>query len=125
MEDRHEKPTQNRTAAVADRGHCAGRLSRNSHPRSDEAARGRSDAGPRGARAPQATAGHALRAALPSGEGPDLIRTMGPTAATSLARAGYLLPLDTYAEAFERAGLVMPWALEIGRADGLRDSISA
>jgi len=72
---------------------------------------------------PQANAWDALRAALPSGEGPDLIRTMGPTAATSLARAGYLLPLDTYAEAFEWADLVMPWALEIGRADGLLYSI--
>lgn len=72
---------------------------------------------------PQANLWDALRTGLPAGEGPDIIRTMGPTAAAQLARAGYLLPLDGYAEQFNWAETVLPWALAIGEVDGKLYSI--
>jgi raffinose/stachyose/melibiose transport system substrate-binding protein len=66
----------------------------------------------------QANRWDATRTALAGGTGPDLIGTPGPTFAAQLARAGYLAPLDEYAEQDNWNDLFLPWALNLGQVDG-------
>jgi raffinose/stachyose/melibiose transport system substrate-binding protein len=66
----------------------------------------------------QANRWDATRTALAGGSGPDLIGTPGPTFAAQLARAGYLVSMDDFAEQGKWKDLFLPWALNLGKVDG-------
>lgn len=71
----------------------------------------------------QANRWDAIRTALAGGAGPDLIGTPGPSYAAQLARAGYLLDLEEYASSYAWDQLILPWALSLGKTDGVLYSI--
>jgi raffinose/stachyose/melibiose transport system substrate-binding protein len=56
--------------------------------------------------------------ALQSGAGPDILPSGGPAHAGALAQAGLLLDLDPYAEQYDWAEKLLPWALETGKFQG-------
>ncbi len=59
-----------------------------------------------------------VRTALQSGEGPDLVPTLGPSFALEYAQANLFLELDEYAEQYGWQEKILPWALDLGRSDG-------
>ncbi len=59
-----------------------------------------------------------LRAAVQAGEGPDLIQTPGPSYLLEYQKAGFVLPLNEYAEQYGWQERVLPWAYESGTLDG-------
>jgi raffinose/stachyose/melibiose transport system substrate-binding protein len=71
----------------------------------------------------QANRWDAIRTALAGGAGPDLVGTPGPSFAAQLARAGFLLPLDSFSTQLGWDKNVLPWALSLGQADGKLYSI--
>jgi raffinose/stachyose/melibiose transport system substrate-binding protein len=73
----------------------------------------------------QANRWDAMRTALAGGAGPDIVGTPGPSFAVQLARAGYLLPLDEYADQHGWKDFFLPWALNLGKVDGKLLSVPA
>jgi raffinose/stachyose/melibiose transport system substrate-binding protein len=67
----------------------------------------------------------ATRTALAGGSGPDVVTTPGPSFAFELAKAGQLAPLDDFAQEFGWADIFVPWALDLGKVDGVLYSIPA
>jgi raffinose/stachyose/melibiose transport system substrate-binding protein len=65
----------------------------------------------------------AVQYALGRGRGPDVIVPFGPAHIPELVEAGHLLALDTYAQQYEWEKQIVPWALELGRVDGLLYSL--
>lgn len=61
----------------------------------------------------------AVQVALAGGAGPDVITPFGPSLIPELVEAGHLLPLDPYVEQFGWDEFIAPWALELGRVDGV------
>ncbi len=61
---------------------------------------------------------NATRTALAAGEGPDIVRTPGPSFVVELAQAGQLLPLDDYAVSEGWDDLFVDWALSLGEVEG-------
>lgn len=61
---------------------------------------------------------NATRMALAAGEGPDIVRTPGPSFVVELAQAGQLLPLDDYAVSEGWDNLFVDWALSLGEVEG-------
>ena len=59
-----------------------------------------------------------LRVAMLSGSGPDVVYTAGPSYVASMAQAGQLLPLDSYAAALGWNDRVLPVFLELGKYNG-------
>jgi raffinose/stachyose/melibiose transport system substrate-binding protein len=59
-----------------------------------------------------------VRTALQSGEGPDLVPTLGPSFALEYAQANLFLELDEYAEQYGWKDKILPWALDLGRSEG-------
>lgn len=66
----------------------------------------------------QPEAWNATRTALAAGEGPDVVRTPGPSFVFELAQAGQLLPLDDYVSSEGWDDLFVDWALSLGEVDG-------
>ncbi len=66
----------------------------------------------------QPEAWNATRTALAAGEGPDIVRTPGPTYVAELALAGQLLPLDDYVASEGWDDLFVDWALSLGEVEG-------
>ncbi len=66
----------------------------------------------------QPEAWNATRTALAAGEGPDVVRTPGPSFVFELAQAGQLLPLDDYVNSEGWDDLFVDWALSLGEVDG-------
>lgn len=66
----------------------------------------------------QPEAWNATRTALAAGEGPDVVRTPGPSFVFELAQAGQLLPLDDYVQSEGWDDLFVDWALSLGEVDG-------
>jgi raffinose/stachyose/melibiose transport system substrate-binding protein len=66
----------------------------------------------------QANSYDATRTALAGGSGPDIVSSPGPSEGIQLAKAGLLLPLDSYAEQYGWAEKLAPWALSLGSVDG-------
>ena len=56
--------------------------------------------------------------ALAAGTGPDIVLTPGPAQVAAYADAGYLLPLEPYAERYGWEAALAPWALAASRVDG-------
>ncbi|MBA2520899.1 MAG: extracellular solute-binding protein [Chloroflexia bacterium] len=61
----------------------------------------------------------ATQTALAAGEGPDVVYTPGPAFATQVTEAGQFLPLDAYAEQYGWNERFAPWALDLGKSDGV------
>lgn len=61
---------------------------------------------------------NATRTALAAGEGPDIVRTPGPSFVVELAQAGQLLPLDDYVASEGWDDLFVGWALSLGEVEG-------
>ncbi|MDE0672264.1 MAG: extracellular solute-binding protein [Caldilineaceae bacterium] len=61
---------------------------------------------------------NATRTALLAGEGPDIVRTSGPSFVVELAQAGQLLPLDDYVASEGWDDLFVGWALSLGEVEG-------
>ncbi len=59
-----------------------------------------------------------LRVALLSGSGPDVVYTAGPSYVATMAQAGQLLPLDSYAAQEKWGDKILPLFLKIGTYDG-------
>src|SRR5690349_15151368 len=51
-----------------------------------------------------------LRTALAGGAGPDIIATDSPAYAQELAKANFLVPLDTYVDQYDWNDRFVPWA---------------
>ena len=66
----------------------------------------------------QPEAWNATRTALAAGEGPDIVRTPGPSFVVDLAQAGQLLPLDDYVASQGWDDLFVGWALSLGEVEG-------
>jgi raffinose/stachyose/melibiose transport system substrate-binding protein len=66
-----------------------------------------------------------MQTALAAGAGPDLISTAGPAQVAAYAGAGYLLPLDEYAQQYGWNDTLAPWALAASRMDGKLLSLPA
>ena len=66
----------------------------------------------------QPEAWNATRTALAAGEGPDIVRTPGPSFVFELAQAGQLLPLDDYVASEGWDDLFVDWALSLGEVEG-------
>ncbi len=66
----------------------------------------------------QPEAWNAIRKALAAGEGPDIVRTPGPSFAFELAQAGQLLSLDDYVASEGWDDLFVDWALSLGEVEG-------
>lgn len=67
----------------------------------------------------------ATRTALAGGSGPDVVTTPGPSFAFELAKAGQLLALDEFAGEFNWSDTFVPWALNLGKVDGVLYSVPA
>ncbi|WP_417580934.1 ABC transporter substrate-binding protein [Pelagibacterium sp.] len=63
------------------------------------------------------------RLALMSGGGPDIINSNGPATAMAMARAGQLLPLDSYAAELGWNDRLIEMFLSLGKVDGVLYSI--
>lgn len=72
---------------------------------------------------PQANAWDAIRTAVAGGGGPDIVYTPGPSFVFEMAKAGQLLPLDSYATSLGWDKQFLPWALSLGKVDGKLYSI--
>ena len=72
---------------------------------------------------PQANAWDAIRTAVSGGGGPDIVYTPGPSFVYEMAKAGQLLPLDTFAKDLSWDKQFLPWALSLGKVDGKLYSI--
>ncbi len=66
----------------------------------------------------QPEAWNATRTAMAAGEGPDIVRTPGPSFVFELAQAGQLLPLDELVSSEGWDDLFVDWALSLGEVDG-------
>lgn len=66
-----------------------------------------------------------IRTSLAAGEGPDIVSCTGPTGALAYQNAGYLAPLDEYADRFGWSERLQPWALGTGRIDDALYSVPA
>lgn len=73
----------------------------------------------------QANNWDATRTALAGGGGPDVVTTPGPSFAFELAQAGQLVSLDDFAKQFGWSEIFVPWALDLGKVDGVLYSIPA
>lgn len=62
--------------------------------------------------------GTAQRTAIQAGAGPDIIQTSGPTDIAEYIEPGFVAPLDAYAQQYNWADKVLPWALDVGKQDG-------
>lgn len=60
-----------------------------------------------------------VRPALAAGVGPDILVPFGPALIPELVNAGSLLPLDSFAQQYNWDKNIVPWALELGRVDGV------
>lgn len=58
-----------------------------------------------------------VQTALAAGSAPDVLGTAGPAQVYAYKKAGYLQPLDRYAEQFGWKDSVLPWALQTGVID--------
>ena len=72
---------------------------------------------------PVMQAREAVQAALARHRGPDVITPFGPALIPELVGEGRLLALDTYAQQFGWEEQIVPWALELGRVDGVLYSL--
>jgi len=72
----------------------------------------------------QPEAWDSIRTALAGGAGPDVVDTPGPSFVYELVQAGQLLALDELAAEFEWDKLFVPWALDLGKAEGELYSIA-
>jgi raffinose/stachyose/melibiose transport system substrate-binding protein len=61
----------------------------------------------------------ATRTALAANEGPDVVYTPGPAFAAQVSDAGQLLPLDEYAAQYGWDERFAPWAMDLGKVDGV------
>jgi raffinose/stachyose/melibiose transport system substrate-binding protein len=59
-----------------------------------------------------------IQIALPSGKGPDLVPTPGPSYALQYVDSHLLLDLNTYANQYNWKSKIFPWALDSGRVGG-------
>jgi raffinose/stachyose/melibiose transport system substrate-binding protein len=67
---------------------------------------------------PNETINQLTQTALAAGTGPDLVLTPGPAQVAAYAAAGYLLPLEPYAQKYGWESVLAPWALAASRVDG-------
>ncbi|MEJ7761542.1 MAG: extracellular solute-binding protein [Thermomicrobiales bacterium] len=65
----------------------------------------------------------ATQTAIAGGGGPDIVTTPGPSFAIELAKAGQLAPLDEVAVNQGWTETFVPWALDLGKVDGVLYSI--
>ena len=72
----------------------------------------------------QPEAWNATRTAMAAGEGPDIVRTPGPSFVFELAQAGQLLPLDEFVSSEGWDDLFVDWALSLGEVDGTMYSLA-
>jgi raffinose/stachyose/melibiose transport system substrate-binding protein len=63
--------------------------------------------------------------ALAAGTGPDLVLTAGPAQVAAYASAGYLLPLEKYAQQYGWGGVLAPWAMAASQVGGQLVSLPA
>ncbi|HEV3363077.1 MAG TPA: extracellular solute-binding protein, partial [Acidimicrobiia bacterium] len=61
----------------------------------------------------------ATQTALAAGEGPDVVYTPGPAFALQITDAQQLLPLDEYAAKYGWDERFAPWAMDLGKVDGV------
>jgi raffinose/stachyose/melibiose transport system substrate-binding protein len=59
-----------------------------------------------------------LATALQSGAGPDIVPSQGPAHAGSMAEAGLLLDLTSYAQQYDWKNKLLPWAYDTGELGG-------
>src|SRR5690606_4270593 len=64
------------------------------------------------------------RTALNAGEGPDIILASGPAQAAAYVANGLVQPLDSHASALGWEDTFLPWALDVGRIDGVLYSVA-
>ena len=64
-----------------------------------------------------------IQVALPSGKGPDIVPTPGPSYALQYIDSKLLLDLDQYAQQKNWKDKIFPWALDAGRLNGKLYSI--
>jgi raffinose/stachyose/melibiose transport system substrate-binding protein len=65
----------------------------------------------------------AVRTALAGGAGPDVVGTPGPSYVVELVKAGNVAPLDDAAAQYGWGDTILPWALDLGKTDGVLYSI--
>jgi len=67
---------------------------------------------------PNSSIDQLTQTALAAGTGPDLVATAGPAQVAAYAAAGYLLPLEPYAQKYGWDKNLAPWALAASLVDG-------
>jgi raffinose/stachyose/melibiose transport system substrate-binding protein len=67
---------------------------------------------------PQENLNDALRPAIQAGAAPDIIQTPGPSYVKEYFDAGFLLPMDMYAEQYGWQDKMLPWAYASGLFEG-------
>lgn len=64
-----------------------------------------------------------VQLALAGGAGPDILTPFGPSLMPELVEADHVLALDAFAQQYDWDQMIVPWALELGRVDGVLYSL--
>jgi raffinose/stachyose/melibiose transport system substrate-binding protein len=66
----------------------------------------------------QENLGDVLRTAVQAGEGPDIIQTPGPGFLLEFQEAGFVLPMNDFADQYGWKDSILPWAFDSGTLEG-------